>query len=251
MSLISKIMAAALFTAASFIPFFANAHGVPDTPHFTENDIIRIIDEKIAAIEREKGKKKLAALEELYQLASKSTTDNQLIYGNLNARVTLREFGDIECPFCRQMHADVKQVVDYSAGVINWEFKHYPLEGHNPAAAVGGQAIECINEYYDNRTAWIALERFITETKGNGKGILDIPNFVRTFGLNGSLIGNCLASDDHKEKINRDYTEGKNSGVTGTPALMIIDHQSDRKFLVKGMKTSEEILQAIQSVMKK
>lgn len=246
-----KFFATALFSTATLIPIPVSAHGNPDIPHFTEEDIINIIDERLTTIKRQKGKEKLSALEGLYQLASKSTPNNQLIYGNLNARITLHEFGDIECPFCRQMHAGIKQVIDYSEGVINWEFKHYPLEGHNPASAVASQTIECINEYYGNRASWIALERFILETKGNGKGIQDIPNFVRTFGLNGSLIGNCLASDDHKEKINNDYKEGKNYGVTGTPALMITDHQSGRKHLIKGKKTPEEILQAVQNIIRK
>ena len=250
MRLINSIFTLALFfSVAILVPFSASAHGDYDTPHLTEKDVIQIVDQRLAAIERNKGKDKLASLERLYQLAAKSTPDNRLIYGNLDARITLQEFGDIECPFCRQMHSGIKQVIDYSKGVINWEFKHYPLEGHSPAAVVGAQTIECVNEYYDNRTAWIALEQFMIETKGNGKGVADILEFIRSFGINGSLIGNCLASNDHKAKINSDYKEGRSSGVTGTPALMILDNQSGRKFLLKGMKTPEEILQAVQKVI--
>ncbi|PVZ64524.1 thioredoxin domain-containing protein [Pelagibaculum spongiae] len=45
-----------------------------------------------------------------------------LIYGNPSAKITLQEYGDIECPYCRKMHSVIKQVINHSQGVINWEF---------------------------------------------------------------------------------------------------------------------------------
>ncbi|MCG8614305.1 MAG: thioredoxin domain-containing protein [Pseudomonadales bacterium] len=217
--------------------------------NLSANDVITLIDNRIATLEKRKAQELLSNLEPQFQLASLSTPSNRLIYGDSNARITLQEFGDIECPFCRKMHSSIKQVVDYSQGVINWEFKHFPLSSHNPVAAIESQAIECVKAAYDNRTAWIALERFMTDTKGNGKGLGNIPEYVRSFGLNGSLISNCLASDDHKRKINQDYEEGLRIGVTATPAILIHDNQLGKEYLLKGYKTSEQLLQAVQQII--
>ncbi|MFT5085040.1 MAG: hypothetical protein ACI9Y1_003097 [Lentisphaeria bacterium] len=59
------------------------------------------------------------------------------------------------------MHSVMKQVVDYSKGIINWEYKHFPLKRNGLSSAKKGQTIECIADNYDNRVAWVALDRFI------------------------------------------------------------------------------------------
>lgn len=218
-------------------------------PSLTSNDVIALVDDRLASLEKRKAQELLSSLESQFQLAPTSTPDNRLIYGDLNARITLQEFGDIECPYCRKMHGGIKEVVELSQGVINWEFKHFPLGTHNPVAAIESQAIECVKEAYDNRTAWVALDRFMADTKGNGRGLGDIPEFVRSFGLNGSLIGNCLASDDHKNKINQDYEDGRRIDVTATPAIRIQDNQTGKEYLLKGYKTPEQLLQTIQQIL--
>lgn len=87
------------------------------------------------------------------------------------------------------------------------------------------------------------------DTKGNGKGLGDIPEYVRSFGLNGSLIGNCLASDDHKGKINQDYEDGRRAGIIATPAIRILDNQTGQDYLLKGYRTPEQLLQAVQQIL--
>lgn len=221
----------------------------PPIEHISQHDVIALVDDRLASMEKRKAQELLSNLETQFKLAQTYTPDNRLIYGELNARITLQEYGDIECPYCRKMHGSIKQVVEHSQGVINWEFKHFPLGSHNPVTAIESQAIECIKEAYNNRTAWIALEKFMMDTKGNGKGLGDIPEYVRSFGLNGSLIANCLASDDHKRKINQDYEDGRRSGITATPAIRILDNQTGSDYLLKGYRTPEQLLQAVQQII--
>lgn len=215
----------------------------------TASDIVALVDERISSLEKRKAAETLSKLEREFQLAPLSTPDDRLIYGKLDAKITLQEFGDIECPFCRKMHSGLKQVIDYSKGAVNWEMKHFPLGRHNPIAAKEAQAIECIREAYDNRTAWIALDRFIVMTNGNGKGVGDIGEAVRSFGLNGTLIENCLSSDDHKAKVNQDYSDGKDIGISSTPALRVLDNTNGKSYLIRGYKTPEQILQSVQQVL--
>jgi protein-disulfide isomerase len=170
-----------------------------------------MVDERLAVMQKQQSLKSLLSLKDQYQLAPAETVDNSLLYGDSNARITIKEYGDVECPYYRKMHAEVKRIVDHSEGVINWEFKHFPLAGHNPAAALEAQAIECVKEAYG--------------------------------------ISNCLASDDHKDTINNDYAEGRNSGVSATPALVIVDNKTNKEYLIKGFKTSEMLLQAIQKIV--
>jgi len=218
-----------------------------DSP--TRELIVELIQEQVDADRRKSAKRALSLLNDQYLLAP-TNTDGGLMYGDSKARFTLQMYSDIECPYCKQMHPNMKKVVDYSKGVINWEFKHFPLSRHNPAAAVEAQAIECIAESHGNRTAWIALDRFMAVTQSNGQGLgQDFPEFVRSFGLNGNMISNCLASDSHKVKINGDYALGQKLGVASTPAIVLIDHKTNSHRLIPGYKTAEQILAVIQTAL--
>jgi len=216
-------------------------------PVLTSTQVLEIIKQNEQLKEREKATRSLTVIREKYKLASETTKANRRLYGNETALFTLQMFYDVECPFCRNEFIELKRIVDHSKGMINWELKHFPLGRHNPIAAIEAQAIECAAEIYNNRIAWVVADRLNTLTNGNGKGIGDIPNFVRTLGLNGSRIRNCLASDDHKSSINDDYQYGKSLGITGTPAVLIINNKSKRTHLVKSFKNSEQLLQVIQT----
>jgi protein-disulfide isomerase len=214
----------------------------------TEEDVRRIVREELASVQNKIEKQDLASLLEEYKLAD--TSASSMNYGNKSARFSLQMFSDVECPFCRQMYFDIKKVVDNSRGVINWEYKHFPLSSHNPAAAIEAQAIECIASDQGVAKAWVALDQFIKSTQGNGKGIQqDLPDFVRSFGLNGSLLKNCLLADESKIKVNEDFKLGSELGVTGTPAVLLKDNLKRKDYLIKGKKSAEQLLQAIQSVM--
>jgi protein-disulfide isomerase len=213
--------------------------------------IKQIVDDSLKERElvkkRYASKQKLAKLEPQHVLARKDS--KKLVYGNPEARISLKMYGDIECPFCRKIHKELKKIVDNSQGVINWEYKHFPLSIHNPSAAINAQAIECIAETHDNQKAWIALTQFINGTKGNGRGIDDIPEFVRSFGLNGSMVSNCLKSDAHKLKINQDYAEGRSLNVKRTPAIQIVDTATSKSALTEGYLKAEAILEKIQQLV--
>lgn len=218
--------------------------------YLTEQDVRRIVRDELLRNTNVnvEEKQNLSSLLEQYNLVTEDA--NSLKYGNSEARFTLEMYSDIECPFCRQMYFDVKKVVDFSNGVINWEYKHFPLQMHNPVAAVEAQAIACIAQEQGNAKAWVALEQIIKATQGNGKGLnQNMPDFVRSFGLNGSLLKNCLLLDEPKRRVNEDYNDGMKIGISSTPALLLKDNFNGKEYLIKGKKTSEQLLQAIQSIM--
>tara|TARA_R110001592_G_scaffold221139_2_gene475810 strand:- start:17958 stop:18680 length:723 start_codon:yes stop_codon:yes gene_type:complete len=175
--------------------------------------------------------------------------DEGLLYGHPDARFSISVFTDIECPYCRQMHGELKRVVESSNGAVNWKIIHFPLGIHNPAAAIEAQALECVKESYGNRTAWAFLDAMIEDTQGNGKGIDNLPDFGREMGLSGSAIQNCLNSDAHKDTINAGYQRGVNAGITGTPAMIINDNSTGRSSLVKQMQNAQTIVQEIQKLL--
>ena len=219
------------------------------TQTLTSNEVVSIVDQRLDLAEQRLAKHAFQTLIGEYELASPRTPNDRLVYGNLNARLTMQEFSDIECPFCRKIHGGLKSVVDNSRGVVNWEFKHFPLSGHNPAAAMQAKAVECVRESYGNQVAWAALDQFFEKTRSNGQGVGDLPTFARSMGLSGKAIELCLDSDAHEDRISGDYREGSKLGITGTPALRILDHKTGRDYLIKGYKTPEQLAQALQQIL--
>jgi len=59
---------------------------------------------------------------------------NDHIYGNPGAAITLVEYSDYECPFCKRFHPTAKKLVDQSDGKVNWVYRHFPLAFHHPGA---------------------------------------------------------------------------------------------------------------------
>src|SRR6185503_11484677 len=67
------------------------------------------------------------------------------VKGTTNPRITIVEFSDFECPFCRQVQSTLKQIVDGYGRDVRLVFKHLPLEGHRnsfPAARAAYCAAE-------------------------------------------------------------------------------------------------------------
>ncbi|WP_269621443.1 DsbA family protein [Zhongshania sp. BJYM1] len=197
---------------------------------------------------RQRAKDRLSGLRDAAKSAPEYSEDG-LLYGPADARFSIAVFTDIECPYCRQMHGEVKRVVDSSNDNVNWKIIHFPLSIHNPAAAIEAQVLECVKESYGNRTAWAFLDAMIAGTAGNGKGIENLPEFGSAMGLSSQVIKNCLASDSNKEKINSDFQRGVVAGITGTPAMLITDNSSGKSSLVRQMQNAQSIAQEIQKLI--
>jgi protein-disulfide isomerase len=68
------------------------------------------------------------------------------ILGNPNAPISLIEYSDYECPFCKRFHETAQEIMKAYDGKINWVYRHFPLPFHNPGAEKEAEASECVNE---------------------------------------------------------------------------------------------------------
>lgn len=65
------------------------------------------------------------------------------IRGNINAKYTVIEYADFQCPFCAQFHETMNTVMKEAD--VRWVYRHFPIEGH-PFAARAAEAAECAGE---------------------------------------------------------------------------------------------------------
>lgn len=163
------------------------------------------------------------------------------IRGNKNAKVTLVEYSDYECPFCIRFHPTMKQVMKEYGDKVKWIYRDYPLSFHQNAAKEA-EAGWCINELGGNEAFWKYTDAIFERTSGNGTGFaLDkLGPLAAEVGVNQAKFQSCLDTGKYTKKVQEQMAKGTEEGVTGTPGTIIIDAKGDTQ-LVPGALPFEQI----------
>lgn len=143
------------------------------------------------------------------------------VKGNANAKVTMVEFSDFECPFCGRFYEDtlpqiIKEYVD--TGKLKIYFRHYPLSFH-PKAVPLALASECAN---DQGAFWKMHDK-IFETNATVATMTDdqIKLWAADLGLDTSSFNSCYDNKTHQKDVDEDFAAGAAVGVSGTPTFYI------------------------------
>lgn len=140
------------------------------------------------------------------------------VYGNPDAPITLIEYSDFECPFCDRYHPVVEQIVANNPDV-KWVYRHFPLSGH-PNAFPAAIASECVAELGGNDKFWeFGSYLFVNQASLGDELYL---SFVREHGIDEGAFTTCFENDTYADKINDDLLDGQLSGVAGTPGSILV-----------------------------
>lgn len=91
----------------------------------------------------------------VYKGEAPAITETDHILGDTKtAQVTIIEYSDFECPFCKAYHATVKKIVEESNGNVAWVYRHYPLTQLHANALEKAVASECITKLKGNEAFW-------------------------------------------------------------------------------------------------
>lgn len=143
------------------------------------------------------------------------TTDNPTL-GPANAPVVIVEFGDFECPYCRDAFPIVRELINKFEGKVRWQWRHFPLSDVHTGAIRAAEASECAAEqgnfwgYHD--------KLFLNQPDFSDASLV---RYALQIGLDQQKFNTCLASEKYKQKIQRDYEAGLAAGVGGTPTFFI------------------------------
>ncbi|MBX2807155.1 MAG: thioredoxin domain-containing protein [Cellvibrionaceae bacterium] len=195
-------------------------------------------------------RQKIAKTLDAYKLANEQVKGEDYVYGSEDARFTLMEFSDLECPYCKRFHETPKKIVDISEGMVNWKWKHLPLQFHNPAAFKGAHAAECVGSIEGNRAFWVYLDQVFDATRGNGQGVNDLGELAAKIGVDEQQFLTCANSGRFVDKINRDLALAKERHITSTPVTLVIDTKTGKRVQLRGAQSAEAILSTIQRIKK-
>lgn len=158
--------------------------------------------------------------------SAKVSVDDDPVLGDKNAKVTLIEFSDYECPFCKrhfeQVYPSLKK--DYiDTGKVKMVFRDYPLPFHDPMATFEANAANCAREQGGDSAYFKFHDAIFTKTKSNGNGLTkeEVYQFAADLSLNQTNLRSCADSLKYEEEVKKDMADGSAAGVSGTPAFFI------------------------------
>lgn len=161
------------------------------------------------------------------------------IYGSPDARFTIIEFSDLECPYCRAYFPILRAWVDTHPDV-NWEWRHLPLADHEPVATQSARIVECVGEVGGSQRFWETVDWLYRHPDHSG---LRPEEFLDA--SHRPLIAKCLASERPDAILRSQVLEAAQHQVTGTPTLWVLDHQSDRSMTLAGIVSSDALSSAV------
>lgn len=173
------------------------------------------------------------------------------IKGNPNAKLTIIEYSDYECPFCKRFHPTSLELMKQYGDKIRWVFRHYPLSFHQNAQKEA-EASECIAELGGNDAFWQFTDKIFERTTSNGTGFaLDqLGPLASELGVDQTQFQTCLDSGKYAKRVQQDIAEGSSAGVTGTPATFVIDSKGKSQ-LVTGAQPIEAFKTIIDQALSK
>lgn len=173
------------------------------------------------------------------------------VLGDRSARITLIEYSDYECPYCRQLHATAHRIIEHYQGKVNWVYRHFPLSIHNPDAERAAVGAECAAELGGNAAFWAYGDRIFQRAHSTNGGFPtdELVPLAAEIGLDQARFKGCLDSGKPLAAVRADVTEGGLAGVTGTPANFVQDNATGTVIPMMGARPYEQFARVIDQLL--
>jgi protein-disulfide isomerase len=142
--------------------------------------------------------------------------DPARVRGNPDAPVTIVEFSDFQCPFCKAAESTLKEVLTKYSGRVKLAYLDYPLREIHPKAQSAAEAARCAGEqgkFWEYHDALYA-----DQSKLDGA---ELVSSAVALNMDEKSFRSCLDSGKFKSKIEADREQGTKAGVAGTPGFFV------------------------------
>lgn len=149
--------------------------------------------------------------------------DDDPALGPEDAPITIVEFSDFECPYCKRWHEQTfKQLLNMYEGKIRFVYRDFPLHNIHPRAQIAAEAAECADDQgmywpmhdilFNDQAAW-------SKTAPNPVDRFKI--YALQLGMDADELLNCIDRGTYTQEVQFDLRAGASYGITGTPAFII------------------------------
>jgi len=145
----------------------------------------------------------------------KITADDH-IKGDSNAKVTLVEYSDFQCPYCATLNTTLDKILTDYKGEVRLVYRQFPLTSLHANAQKAAEASECAN---DQGKFWEMHDKLFANQ--SDLSVDNLKKWAKELGLKSSTFDDCLDSGKYTKKVQDQETEGVSYGVEGTPATFV------------------------------
>lgn len=177
-------------------------------------------------------------------------TEEDHILGNPNAPVMIVEYSDFDCPFCKNFHETMQQVMaEYGKdGKVAWVYRNFPLAQLHPNAPKIAEAGECVASLGGNDAFWKFSDLVFGEREINAQtNVTRLPEFAEKAGVNKAKFNECYAAGTFAKTIEEDIQAAINAGARGTPYSVLI--VGDQQGVINGAQPYANVKQMIDNVL--
>jgi protein-disulfide isomerase len=151
-------------------------------------------------------------------------TPDDHIRGPVDAPVTILEYGDYECPYCRGAFRDVHRLIDQHPTLIRFVFRNFPISQLHPHAE---QAAEAAEAAAAQGRFWEMYELLLQPYSHLDTDSL--VTYAEVIGLDIARFRRDLTDRSYAGRIESDLQEGVKNGVNATPKFYVNGERVDGK----------------------
>jgi protein-disulfide isomerase len=142
--------------------------------------------------------------------------DPARLRGDPKAPVTIVEFSDFSCTFCRQAESTVNEILAKYPGKVKLGYRDFPLRELHPHAQLAAEASRCAGE---QGKYWEYHDLLFANPDKQDRG--NLIEHARTLKLDDKKFDACLSSGHYKPDIEQDIRIGSGGGVVATPGFFV------------------------------
>jgi len=149
------------------------------------------------------------------------------VEGNKDAPVTIIEFSDFQCPFCKR-HATqgtLETVKEKYGDDVNLIYTHFPL-GFHQLAQKAQEASECVAKQWGDEAFYAFKKALYAEPQPDQAAIEKVAGAID--GIDVEKVKSCMDSGEMAAKVKASMDFGRQLGVTGTPGNIVMNNKTGK-----------------------
>ena len=174
---------------------------------------------------------------------------NAYVDGNTNADISIYEFSDLECPFCKKSHNTwtLDELKEKYGNKMNVRFKHFPLDFH-PNAKTAAEVLECTGEELGTIAYYKLIEKVFTLDSMDSAAVV---NAAIDMWVDSAELDTCLKEERFSDMIDAQQSyASQNLGITWTPGFIILNNKTREYDKISWAYPAEQFIKVIDALLK-
>lgn len=175
-------------------------------------------------------------------------------YGKAKAEITVFEFSDPQCPYCRTIHKDktLEKIVDASKGRVSLVTSYFPLDFHQGAKEESVAGV-CYGKL-GGKSAYLNFKNQAFSRDSAAYGAYysseDLASFAKAYGIDSAKYETCVTDGAVAKEIEASMAKASSYGITGTPGYLIVNRNTGKYVQVSGAYPLETFVKAVREAAK-